>query len=102
MADSWQLEGIGIPIMAPYRRLLGRFRVPSRSSKVGRLEGWKVINFRTFELSNLPTRNKGQATIELAIVAIFILLPLLIGIADITRAYFEHLAVVDAANVGAR
>lgn len=56
-------------------------------------------NFRLMQ-SRVPRR--GQATIELAIVAIFILVPLLVGIADITRAYFEHLAVVDAANVGAR
>src|SRR5436190_21933700 len=53
-------------------------------------------------LGQLQVPRRGQATIELAIVAIFILIPLLVGIADITRAYFEHLAVVDAANVGAR
>src|SRR5438552_10058938 len=67
-------KGICLPIMAPYRRCARQSLVPHR----------------------------GQATIELAIVALFILVPLLIGIADITRAYFEHLAVVDAANVGAR
>src|SRR5437867_7507878 len=52
---------------------------------------------------NQPGRLKrGQSTVELALVLIFVLMPLLIGIADIGRAYFEHLAVVHAANVGAR
>jgi Flp pilus assembly protein TadG len=46
--------------------------------------------------------HRGQATIELALVFIFILLPLLIGLADLGRAYYEHLAVTHAANVGAR
>src|SRR4051812_49358051 len=103
-----------LSIMASYRRWLTQFRVPWGSSQVGRFESWKVgklegsnvinlpTNLRTFEPSNLPTRYKGQGTVELAIVALFILVPLLVGIADITRAYFEHLAVVDAANVGAR
>ena len=39
---------------------------------------------------------------ELALVLVFVLIPLLIGIADIGRAYYEHLAVVHAADVGAR
>src|SRR5437763_16427912 len=50
----------------------------------------------------LDTPRRGQATVELVILAVFILIPLLAGIADITRAYFEHLAVVHAANVSAR
>ena len=61
----------------------------------------------TLELNRPPNRKStprvpGQATIELALVLIFLLIPLLIGLAEIVRAYHEHLAVVHAANVSAR
>ena len=55
-----------------------------------------------FQLRQLDTPRRGQATVELVILALFVLIPLLAGIGDITRAYFEHLAVVHAANVSAR
>ena len=47
-------------------------------------------------------RSRGQATVELAIVFVFLLLPVLIGIADLGRILSEQLAVVNAARVGAR
>src|SRR5438045_8678814 len=57
---------------------------------------------RRLQVKQLDSPRRGQATVELVILALFILIPLLAGIADITRAYFEHLAVVHAANVSAR
>lgn len=52
-------------------------------------------------LSRTP-KTRGQSTIELALVVTLVLVPLLIGVADIARAYYEHLAVAHAANVAAR
>src|SRR4051812_35653525 len=46
-------------------------------------------------------RLHGQATVELALI-FALLLALLVGVADIVRAYSEHLAVVHAANSAAR
>jgi hypothetical protein len=55
------------------------------------------------EVNTRPKRSaRGQATIEFALVLVFIILPLLLGIADIARIFYEHLAVTNAANVGAR
>ena len=45
--------------------------------------------------------SKGQATVELALVVVFLML-LLVGVADVARIYAGHLAVVNAAGVGAR
>ncbi len=45
---------------------------------------------------------RGQSTIEFALVFIFIFIPVLIGLADVARTYYEHLAVVNAAKVAAR
>ena len=44
---------------------------------------------------------KGQATVETALVIVFLLL-LLVGVADVARIYAGHLQVVHAAGVGAR
>ena len=46
-------------------------------------------------------RKRGQATVELALGMIFLVL-LLVGVADVARIYSEQLAVVDAAGVAAR
>lgn len=43
----------------------------------------------------------GQATVELAVAAIFLVL-LLVGVADVARIYSEHLSVVGASGVAAR
>src|SRR5688500_1970171 len=45
--------------------------------------------------------NKGQATVEMALVVVFLML-LLVGVADVARIYAGHLSVVQAAGVGAR
>src|SRR5688500_3546054 len=45
--------------------------------------------------------NKGQATVEMALVVVFLML-LLVGVADVARIYAGHLSVVHAAGVGAR
>jgi Flp pilus assembly protein TadG len=47
-----------------------------------------------FQLRQFDTRGRGQATVELVILSVFVLIPLLAGVVDITRAYFEHLAVL--------
>jgi Flp pilus assembly protein TadG len=47
-------------------------------------------------------RGRGQATVEFALVLIFLLVPLLLGVAEIARAYYEHMSVLNAANVAAR
>src|SRR5687767_9338271 len=44
---------------------------------------------------------KGQATVEMALVVVFLML-LLVGVADVARIYAGHLSVVQAAGVGAR
>src|SRR6187551_785815 len=46
-------------------------------------------------------RLHGQATVELALAATFLLL-LLVGIADVARIFTEQQAVVHAAGIGAR
>src|SRR5438034_1313793 len=64
--------------------------------------GVSIMGRSRFQLRQLDTPRRGQATIELVFLALFLLIPLLAGITDITRAYFEHVAVVHAANVSAR
>jgi hypothetical protein len=46
-------------------------------------------------------KTKGQATVELALIATFLIL-LLVGVADVARIFGEQLSVVRAAGVGAR
>ncbi len=48
-----------------------------------------------------PGSKKGQATVELALIIVFLML-LLVGVADVARIYAGHLSVVQAAGVGAR
>lgn len=50
----------------------------------------------------LPRLVRGQATIEFALVMTLLLVPLLVGLADVARIYGEQLAVVNAAKVAAR
>src|SRR5438270_739138 len=45
---------------------------------------------------------RGQSTVEFALVLVFLLIPLLVGLADVARIYWEQLAVVHAAEMGAR
>ncbi|MEO8286208.1 MAG: TadE/TadG family type IV pilus assembly protein [Chloroflexota bacterium] len=51
--------------------------------------------------SRQPKKRRGQATVELALAAMFLVL-LLVGVADVARIYSEHLSVVHAAGVAAR
>jgi TadE-like protein len=46
-------------------------------------------------------KKRGQATVELALIATFLVL-LLVGVADVARIFSEQLSVVHAAGVGAR
>jgi hypothetical protein len=61
-----------------------------------------MTNRGTDEQNEPRQPQRGQATIEFVLVLFFLLVPLLIGLADVARAYSEHLAVVHAANLGAR
>lgn len=56
---------------------------------------------RQLNATELNRKKRGQATVELALGMIFLVL-LLVGVADVARIYSEHLAVVDAAGVAAR
>ncbi len=50
----------------------------------------------------LRRRVRGQSTVEFALVMVFLLIPLLVGLIDVARVYSEQLAIVNAAKTGAR
>lgn len=47
------------------------------------------------------TRERGAAAVEMAFITVFILVPLLIGLIDVGRLIYSHIALQEAAQEGA-
>lgn len=87
-------------------------RVPARRVAPGdvdmalyRVRGVSAYSMvvRRVKVNNAPRKpRQGQSTIELALIFVFVLLPLLVGVVEVARIFYEQLAVVNAAGVGAR